>query len=101
MTALVQVRFGGRITCQVRDLGQRTHSYHRYRGWMVLPAPALSRMCAHRAWCLDDQLGCRGVMGPLMGGVGPDLHPLGPIRSSRRASTPDASDWQTRDGLSG
>ena len=101
MTALVQVRFGGRITCQVRDLGQRTHSHHRYRCWMVLPAPALSRLCAHRAWCLDDPLGCRGVMGRLMGGVGPALHPWGPIRSSPRASTPDASDWQTRDGLSG
>jgi hypothetical protein len=101
MTALVQVRFGGRITCQVRDLGQRTHSHHRYRCWMVLPAPALSRMCAHRALCLDDQLGCRGVMGRFMGGVGPDLPPLGPIRSSRRASTSYASDWQTLDGLSG
>ena len=39
MTALVQVRFGGRITCQVRALGQRTHSHHQYRGWMVLPPP--------------------------------------------------------------
>ena len=100
MTAVVQVRFGGHITCQVRDLGQRTHSHHRYRCWMVLPAPALSRMCAHRALCLNDQLGCRGAMGRLMGGVGPALHPWVPIRSSPRASTHDASDWQTLDGLS-
>jgi len=49
MTALVQVRVGGRMTCQVRALGQRTHSHQQYRGWMVLPAPALSRLCAHRA----------------------------------------------------
>jgi hypothetical protein len=27
MTALVQVRFGGRITCQVRALRQRTHRH--------------------------------------------------------------------------
>jgi hypothetical protein len=101
MTALVQVRFGGRITCQVRVLGQRTHSHHQYRCWMVLPASAVSRMYAHRALCLDDQLGCRGVMGRLMGGVGPALPPWGPIRSSHRASTSYASDWQTRDGLSG
>jgi hypothetical protein len=40
-----------------------------------LAGPALSRICARRAWCLDDPLGCRGVMGRLMGGVGPDLPP--------------------------
>jgi hypothetical protein len=101
MTALVQVRCGGHITCQVRALGQRIHSHHRYRCWMVLPASAVSRMCAHRAWCLDDPLGCRGVRGRLMGGVGPALPPWGPIQSSPRGSTHDASDWQTLDGLSG
>src|SRR5262245_54020369 len=101
MTALVQVRCGGRITCQVRALGQRTHSHHRYHGWMVLPAPALSRLWAHRAWCLDDPLGCRDVMGGLRCGVGPDLPPWGPIRSSPRASTPDTRDWRTFTGLSG
>ena len=101
MTALVQVRFGGGITCQVRALGQRTHSHPQYRGWMVLPAPALSRLCAHQAWCLDDPVGCRGVMVRLMGGVGPVLPPWGLIRSSRRASTPDVSGWHTPDGLSG
>jgi hypothetical protein len=47
MTALVQVRFGGRITCQVRALGQRTNCHHQYRCWFYGPPP--SRACAPTA----------------------------------------------------
>jgi hypothetical protein len=101
MTALIQVGFGGRITCRVRDPGHRTHGHLRWRVRVVWPAPALSRLCAHRVWCFDDPLGCRGVMERLTGGVGPALPPWGLIRSSRRASTPDAGGWQTPDGRSG